>query len=116
MFSISTNSGVPFYRQVADALVRQIDHGQLHDGELLPSVRELAQELGINPMTVSKAWAKLESEEIVERKRGVGMVVIRKAEKPEQCLRPAIKQLIAEAQQLGLTSTQLTKLIRQHWK
>lgn len=116
MFSISTNSGVPIYRQVADAVVRQIDRGQLQHGELLPSVRQLAQELGINPMTVSKAWAKLESEEIVERKRGVGMVVIRKAEKPEQCLRPAIKQLIAEAQQLGLTSTQLTKLIRQHWK
>ena len=116
MFSISTNSGVPIYRQVADAIVRQIDRGQIQHGDLLPSVRQLASELGINPMTVSKAWAMLESEEIVERKRGVGMVVVRKAERPDQCLQPAIKQLIVEARELGLNSTQLTKLIRKHWK
>lgn len=116
MFSISVNSGIPIYRQVADAVIRQIDRGQLKHGELLPSVRQLANELGINPMTVSKAWSYLEAEGIVKRRRGVGMVVIRKAEKPEQSLRPAITQLIADAKQLGLTSAQLTKLIRHHWK
>ena len=116
MFTISINSGVPIYRQVADAVIRQIDRGQLKHGELLPSVRQLAGELGVNPMTVSKAWSLLEAEGIVERKRGVGMVVTRKAGKPEQCLRPAIKQLIADSKQLGLTSAQLTKLIRSQWK
>lgn len=116
MFTISINSGIPIYRQVADAVTRQIDSGQLQHGQLLPSVRQLAGELGVNPMTVSKAWSMLEADGIVERRRGVGMVVIRKAEKPEHSLRPAVKQLIADAKQMGLTSAQLTKLVRHHWK
>ena len=115
MFTISLNSGIPIYRQVADAVIRQIDRGQIQHGELLPSVRQLASELGINAMTVSKAWSLLEVEGIVERRRGVGMVVIREAEHPEKCLRPAIAELILEAKQLGLTSSQLTKLIRNQW-
>ena len=58
----------------------------------------------------------LESDGVVERKRGVGMVVIKKAEKPGDYLRPAIEQLIADAKQLGYSSTELTKLIRNSWK
>ena len=116
MFSIQFNSGVPIYRQVVEQVVRQIDRGQIGIGELLPSVRNLANELGVNPMTVSKAYSILESESVVERKRGVGMVVIKKAVKPASLLKPVIKQIVADAQHLGLSEKDLSKLIREQWK
>ena len=116
MFAIKLNSGIPIYRQVVDEIVRQIDRGQLLKGDLLPSVRQLATELGVNPMTVSKAYSLLESNSVVERKRGVGMIVIKKAEKPIEYLRPTIERLVADAQHLGLSNTQLNKLIKELWK
>ncbi|MFK7766406.1 MAG: GntR family transcriptional regulator [Mariniblastus sp.] len=116
MFAIQLNSGVPIYRQVVDEIVRQIDRGQLPLGELLPSVRQLANELGVNPMTVSKAYSLLESDSVVERKRGVGMIVIKQAETPIDYLKPTIEQLISDAKQLGISNPQLNKMIKQHWK
>ena len=92
MFSVKLNSGVPIYRQVIDQVNRQIDRGQLEVGAMLPSVRQLAHELGVNPMTVSRAYSQLESDGVVERKRGVGMVVVRKPIRPNGVLKPAIYQ------------------------
>jgi len=82
----------------------------------LPSVRQMATDLGVNPMTVSKAWSLLESDGIVERKRGVGMVVLKKAEKPDNYVRPAIDQLVADAKQVGLSQNQLIQLIKKRWR
>jgi GntR family transcriptional regulator len=116
MFAIKFNSGIPIYRQVFDQVVRQVDCGKLPKDELLPSVRQLAAELGVNPMTISRAYSLLESEGIVARKRGIGMVVIKKAEKPIDYLRPTIQQLVSDAKQLGLSQTQLNQLIKKLWK
>ena len=116
MFAIHFNSGVPIYRQIVDEIVKQIDRGQIQFGEQLPSVRQLGQELGVNPMTISKAYSMLESQSIVERKRGVGMIVTKKAESPSDYLKPAIQQLIADAKQLGISNTQLNKMIKNNWK
>ena len=116
MFSIRLNSGVPIYRQVVDQVVYQIDHGKLKVGELLPSVRQLANELGVNPMTVSRAYSLLESEAVVERKRGVGMVVIRAPQNATRVLSPSVQQVISDAKQLGLAEQDLIELIRKHWK
>jgi GntR family transcriptional regulator len=116
MFVIQLNSGVPIYRQVFDQVVREIDCGRLKKDELLPSVRQLATELGVNPMTISRAYSLLESEGIVQRKRGVGMLVAKKAEKPADFLRLPIKQIVVDAKKLGLTQTQLIQMIRKSWK
>ena len=116
MFAIKLNSGVPIYRQVFDQVVREIDRGKLELGELLPSVRQLASELGVNPMTVSKAYSLLESEGVVERKRGVGMVVVKKAEKPNDYHKPTIQRLVADAQHMGVSRTQLNQMIKKFWK
>lgn len=116
MFSVKLNSGVPIYRQVIDQVNRQIDRGQLEVGAMLPSVRQLALELGVNPMTVSRAYSQLETDGVVERKRGVGMVVVRKPIKPNGVLKPAIKQIVADAKQLGLSEKELTKLVRDQWR
>jgi len=77
LLEIDHHSGVPIYRQVIEQVRRQIMAGQLDEGRQLDSVRELAGRLKVNPMTVSKAYALLEVERLVERRRGVGLFVAR---------------------------------------
>lgn len=116
MFTIQFNSGVPIYRQVVEQVIHLIDRGQLLKGDLLPSVRKMASELGVNPMTISRAYSTLEQDSVVERRRGVGMVVIRQAQKPNKLLDPAIHQLVSDARQLGLNEKELMTMIRSQWK
>ena len=75
LFSLNTSSGIPIYRQLIDQIKQSVRMGLLQSGEQLPSVRKLAATLQINPMTISKAFAQLEIEGVLIRKRGVGMLV-----------------------------------------
>ncbi len=75
LLQIDHHSGQPIYRQVIEQIRRQILAGQVRAGEQLPSVRELAAQLHVNPMTVSKAYSLLEMEGLLERRRGVGLFV-----------------------------------------
>ena len=77
LLEIDHHSGVPIYRQVIEQIRQQIMAGQLSEGEQLMSVRELAAQLRVNPMTISKAYALLEVEGLVERRRGVGLFAAR---------------------------------------
>ena len=67
---------MPIYRQILDQVRAQIATGRLAAGEFLPSVRQVASELTVNPMTVSKAYSLLERDGIVELVRGQGMRVV----------------------------------------
>src|SRR3954470_20216696 len=69
------NSGVPINRQLIDQIRAQVAGGRLAAGEFLPSVRQVAEELQVNPMTVSKAYSILERDGAVELVRGQGMRV-----------------------------------------
>jgi len=84
LFEIDHHSGVPIYRQIVDQVRRQIMAGQLAEGRQIESVRELAGRLKVNPMTVSKAYALLEIEGLVERRRGVGLFVARVQERQKE--------------------------------
>lgn len=64
---LDLHSGVPTYRQIVEQVRLQIASGRLGAGEALPSTRQLAQQLGINPMTVSKAYGLLEAEGALEQ-------------------------------------------------
>src|SRR5580692_1542366 len=72
-FQIHPSSGVPIYRQLMDQVKALVASGRLVPGDMLPSVRQLGQDLQINQMTVSKAYSLLEREGAVERVRGQGM-------------------------------------------
>jgi GntR family transcriptional regulator len=74
-FSVQASSAEPIYRQIVEQVRRHVASGQWKAGEELPSVRALAQEHAINPMTVSKAYSLLEAEGLLERRRGLGMVI-----------------------------------------
>lgn len=66
----------PIYRQLKDKVVTAIMEGSLAEGEALPSVRNIAVDLQINPLTASKAYQELVMDGLVEKKRGLGMFVI----------------------------------------
>lgn len=77
LLEINHRSGQPIYRQVIEQIRRQIMAGQLGEETQLVSVRELAAQLNVNPMTISKAYSLLENEGLLERRRGVGLFVAR---------------------------------------
>jgi GntR family transcriptional regulator len=107
------NDSQPIYRQLRDRVVAMILDGLLKEGEPLPSVRQVAAESRVNPLTVLKAYQHLADEQLVEKRRGLGMFVSHGA--PNLLLQaerqkflndqwPAIRATI---QRLGLTSADL---------
>lgn len=73
---IAWNDKDPIYRQLHDRLVEMILEGVYRDGDGLPSVRQIASEHRINPITVSRAFQMLVDEGLVEKRRGLGMFVV----------------------------------------
>jgi len=69
------NDGQPIYRQLRDRVVAMILDGVLKEGDVLPSVRTVAAEYRVNPLTVLKGYQELVDEELVERRRGLGMFI-----------------------------------------
>ena len=69
------NDSLPIYRQLRDRVVAMILEGVLNDGDPLPSVRSVAAEYRLNPLTVLKGYQQLVDERLVEKRRGRGMFV-----------------------------------------
>jgi GntR family transcriptional regulator len=75
LFTVDPQSDVPVYRQVMEQVRYALASGQLGPGDELPSTRALSSELGVNPMTVSKAYSYLERDGVLERRPGRPLVV-----------------------------------------
>ena len=96
--------------------------GQLPPGAALPSVREVALAHAVNPMTVSKAYALLETEGLIERNRGKPMTVASRpqaaAQLPKrlQQIDPQLEQLVLAARQLELSKSDVVKALRSKWE
>ncbi len=107
------NDGQPIYRQLRDRVVAMILEGVLKEGDALPSVRTVAAEYRVNPLTVLKGYQQLADEELVEKKRGIGMFV--KAGARQTLLQGERQKFLAEQwpriratmQRLGLTAEEL---------
>src|ERR1700739_3352777 len=69
------NDSQPIYRQLRDHVVDMILDGVLKEGDALPSVRNVSAEYRVNPLTVLKAYQQLTDDELVEKRRGLGMFV-----------------------------------------
>lgn len=116
-FDIAPDSDVPRYRQLIDQVYALIAGGHLQPGDRLPSVRQVARLTAVNPMTVSKAYARLEADGTVQRVRGQAMRVLEptaKATYPQrqEQFRRFIRPVIHRAQQLGLNDDQLIEVVR----
>ena len=107
-FDIQSSDSTPIYRQIVEQVQRRVRSGQWGAGEELPSVRAVALEHAINPMTVSKAYSLLEAEGLLERRRGMGMVVAAQAADTEARrwlqLEPALTSLAQQVTELGLSA------------
>ena len=107
------NASQPIYRQLRDRIVHMILDGVLKEGDPLPSVRTVAAEYRLNPLTVLKAYQELVDEQLVEARRGLGMFV--NAGAPELLLKGEREKFVAEEwprvaatiQRLGLTQKEL---------
>ena len=74
-FQLDVKSGVPFYRQIIDQVKSSIASGRLGPGDRLPTVRQMAVDLSVNPNTVSRAYTELELTGLVETQMGSGTFV-----------------------------------------
>jgi GntR family transcriptional regulator len=116
--SIDPHSGVPVYRQVVEQIRFQIASGLLRPGDELPSTRSLSQELGVNPMTVSKSYQLLEHAGIVTRRAGLPLVVAeitgsRIDEERTEQLRSLLQPAARAARQLGMGAPEATAVFSQ---
>jgi GntR family transcriptional regulator len=110
----------PIYRQLRHRVVAMILDGVLNEGDPLPSVRNVASEYRVNPLTVLKAYQQLVAQELVETKRGLGMFVkagarnsLLKGER-QKFLDEQWPRVAATIQRLGLTPKELMRAAAKH--
>ena len=117
-FNINPGSPEPIYRQLMEQLRRRVASGQLAAGDEIPSVRELALALAVNPMTISKAFGLLEAEGLVTRRRGLAMVIAEQHRRAQPAadridlLRPTLERAAREALQLQLPAASALSLFK----
>ncbi len=116
-FEIQPSSGVPIYRQVMDQVRALVAGGKLKPGDVLPGIRQMAVELQVNMMTVSKAYARLEADGLLEHSRGSGMRVAeqsspRTLEQRQQELRPLAEALAKRGALCNLSDEQIVAVVK----
>lgn len=108
----------PIYLQLKDQILAMIMDGILSEGEALPSVRKVAVEYQINPITASKAYAELVDDGLVEKRRGLGMFILEGARKnlleaeQKAFLEVEWPLIIERISRLGLDATTLLSAVK----
>ncbi len=106
MFILDPRSSVPIYQQLIDQVRRLVASGLLAPGAELPSVREMAQEHTVHPMTISKAYSLMEAEGLLERRRGKPMTVAA-LKRNQSSVAARLKQIEPQLEALALSAQQL---------
>ena len=115
MSAIAWNDNAPIYRQLKDRVVSMMLDGVLKPGDALPSVRQIAAEYQLNPITVSRAYQELADEALVEKRRGLGMYMTDGARdkllssERERFLREEWPLVMERIQRLGLNPEDLIR-------
>ena len=115
LWRVEPSDSKPLFSQIVDSVKRAVATGRLGSGDRLPSVRELAKELVINPNTIAKAYQVLEAEGVTLSRRGAGTFVaerrvVLKAEERRRRLAMALESALADAVHLGLTPDKMRKV------
>ncbi len=117
LINVHTNNGLAIYDQIVRQIKFAIATEAIRPGELVPSVREMAKDIAVNPNTVARAYRELQSDGLLESVRGKGLQVTPKA--PAKCRSERIKLIqerlrgvLTEASRSGLTKKELRDLTR----
>ena len=119
VISINETSEVPIYQQIRNQIVLGISDGRLKPGEQLPTVRALAGEIGINSMTVNKAYALLKQEGYIYTDRRNGAHVRKEfyeAKELSEKSKELLQQIISEAKICGMTQEEFLKICENMYK
>jgi GntR family transcriptional regulator len=117
-FDIDPSNGVAIYEQIVRQVSFAVAGQALRPGEPVPSVRQLARQLAMNPNTVARAYRRLQDEHVLDSIRGTGLVVAAGAAKRcrqmrNHVIRERLRHVLAEARQGRLTDEEIQTLIRQ---
>lgn len=113
--SVQWNDTTPIYLQLKERVVAMMLDGVLKPGDALPSVRQVAADFQLNPITVSRAYQELADESLVEKRRGLGMYVTEGAPEKllaserERFLREEWPAVLVRIERLGLSAEQLLR-------
>ncbi|HMP80249.1 MAG TPA: GntR family transcriptional regulator [Pirellulaceae bacterium] len=112
---IDADNGVPVYEQIARQLSFLIADGSIKPGEMIPSVRQLARDLAVNPNTIARAYRQLQDRDVVEPVSGTGLEVTRHAvpicrRERDEWIRWRLAQVIAEARSSRIDDDDLKRL------
>lgn len=113
-FIINPHSGVPIYKQIIQQVEKGIASGMLEEGMRLPTVREVAVDLAVNPNTVARAYRELEHQELVVTEQGRGSFIAVGVEKKvaaEELMTKLVDDFIEEARQLNFSPDRLKELL-----
>ena len=118
VLSIDAKSGVPFYRQIIEQVKFAVASGDLKPGDQLPTVRQLAVDISINPNTVIRAYRELEFEGLLDSQQGSGTFVSDKqpeidAVERQRMLDQIVTELLARASAYGFTLEEVLQGVRQ---
>lgn len=116
MFQLDYGDSRPLYEQIKEKIRELIVKGALHAGEQIPSVRELATEMAINPNTIQKAYKELEGEGFIVVMRGRGYFVApkdyTKEKAPTDELLCELKKIVCELKFLGVSDKKIAEYIK----
>ncbi|EFI84110.1 GntR family transcriptional regulator [Listeria grayi] len=118
MFELDNKSRLPIYEQIVNEMQAQVVKGILEPGDRVPSIRELAALLGINPNTVSKAYQELERLEILSTVKGRGTFITEQTGKmlSEKTLLDAkkrLKEAVIHLKALGISETEINNWVKE---
>ena len=108
-------NGRSIFLQIADTITDKVVSGEFPAGEKIPSVRELASEMGVNPNTIMRTYSELQTMDIIENQRGIGYFVNPEAQmlilqgKKEEFFTKVLPDFLKQATLLGITSNELKK-------
>ena len=117
-FILESKSGIPIYRQIIEQVKYGISRGKLQPGDRLPTVRQLAVDLSVNPNTIIRAYREMEIEDVLETHQGSGTFVgSRKPEIDElerqRMLEQILTDLLARATSYGFSLEEVLEALRQ---
>lgn len=120
-FEINASNGVAIFEQISRQVKYAVANGGLRAGDLVPSVRDLATKLAVNPNTVARAYRDLQSDGFLEAIRGEGLRVTKQAIDRSQkhrakLLSDRIRQVVIEAKQSGIAEEEFFSLASEIWK